>query len=195
MTADGRFAHDRFTVEQLIRPVANLYRVSADGQPVAFVRQKRMAIKEDLRFFADEDEREELFRIKARSVFELGGRYDVRAPDGTLIGAVQKRFGRSLFRSTWDVIGADEAPVAWAQERSMAVSVLRRVIELVPYADFVPIPYHFSVHVGEQTVGEVTRRWGVRDHYTLDLAGDPERRIDRRIAVALAVGMDALQSR
>ena len=61
---------DRFEIVQLIRPMVNLYRISAHGLPVAFVRQKRMAIKEDIRFFAHEDETEELFRIKARSMME-----------------------------------------------------------------------------------------------------------------------------
>ena len=58
-----RFHHDRFLVDQLIRPIANLYRITplAAGEtplggPVAFVRQKKMAIKEDIRFFADESE-------------------------------------------------------------------------------------------------------------------------------------------
>jgi hypothetical protein len=36
---------------------------------------------------------------------------------------------------------------------------------------------------------------GVRDRYRLDVSGDAERTIDRRIVLALAVGMDALQAR
>jgi hypothetical protein len=35
----------------------------------------------------------------------------------------------------------------------------------------------------------------VRDAYTLDLSADQERLLDRRLGVALAVGLDALQSR
>ena len=78
------FGYDRFLVDQLFRPVANLYRITPlamgetpAGPPAAFVRQKRLAIKEDIRFFADEDESQELFRIKARSMIDIGGRYDV----------------------------------------------------------------------------------------------------------------------
>jgi hypothetical protein len=41
----------------------------------------------------------------------------------------------------------------------------------------------------------MNRKLTVRDEYVLDLAGDRERRIDRRVAVALAVGLDALQNR
>ena len=195
MSADERFAADVYTVRQLFRPMVNLYEVTADGRMVAFVRQKRMALKEDLRFFADDSEREELFRIKARSVFELGTRYDILAPDGGLIGAVQKRFRRSLLRSTYDIIGAADTPVAWAQESSLLVSLLRRVIGIIPYGETVPIPYHFTIHVEDRTVGAVVRKWGVRDHYTLDLGDDPEPIVDRRIGVAIAVGLDAFQAR
>src|ERR671936_2306528 len=106
---DERFEHDRYLVDQLIRPIANLYRITplAAGEtplggPVAFVRQKKMAIKEDIRFFADESETDELFRLKARSVLDTGGsRYDVTAADGTAIGVLHHLFRQSLFRSTW----------------------------------------------------------------------------------------------
>jgi hypothetical protein len=35
----------------------------------------------------------------------------------------------------------------------------------------------------------------LRDVYTIDLSGDPERTLDRRLVLAIAVGMDALQAR
>ena len=89
VTSDG-FSHDRFLVDQVIRPVANLYRITPlaigetpAGGPIAYVRQKKLAVKEDIRFYADEQETNELFRIKARSLFDIGGaRYDVADPAG-----------------------------------------------------------------------------------------------------------------
>ena len=186
---------DRFEIEQLIRPMVNLYRVSSHGAPVAFVRQKRMSMKEDIRFFAHEDETEELFRIKARSMMELGGRYDVTTPAGEKIGVLEKVFGKSLLRSTWRILDADEQEVAVAQERSMLVAIARRVADLVPYGEFVPILFHFRIDRGEQHLGDFTRPIGVRDRYTLDLSGDTERTIDRRLGITLGVALDALQSR
>ena len=38
-------------------------------------------------------------------------------------------------------------------------------------------------------------RWKFRDTYTIHLSGDPERTLDRRLVLAMAVGMDALQAR
>jgi uncharacterized protein YxjI len=190
-----RFAADRYAIEQLIRPVVNLYRISAGETPVAFVRQKRMAMKEDIRFFADEDEREELFRIKARAIMEIGGRYDVTTPDGDRIGVLEKVFGRSLLRSTWRVLDPAEQELAVAEERSMPIAILRRVIDLVPYGEVVPIVFHFVIRSGERQLGELTRRWGMRDRYDLDLSSDVEQRVDRRLGIALAIALDALQSR
>lgn len=199
---DERFAHDAFFVDQLIRPIVNLYRIStlgpdgaSPGEPIAFVRQKKLAIKEDIRFFADESEAEELFRIKARAVFEVGGRYDVTTPEGERIGLVEKVFGISLLRSTWRIYDANEQQVALAQEKSMPIAVLRRVIDLVPYGTLIPIVFQFTILMDGREVGELRRPIGLRDRYILKLGGDPERRIDRRVAVALAIALDALQSR
>jgi uncharacterized protein YxjI len=186
---------DRFVVDQLIRPMANLYRISADGAPVAFVRQKRMAIKEDIRFYADESQSEELFRIKARSMMELGGRYDVTTPAGERIGVLGKVFGASLLRSTWSIMDGNEQELAVAKERSQFWAIVRRVIDAVPYGDFIPIVFHFTIDRDGTHLGDFNRRIGVRDTYDLDLTADTERSIDRRLAIALAIALDALQSR
>ena len=189
------FESDVFEIEQLIRPMVNLYRISTRGVPVAFVRQKRMAIKEDIRFFRDENESEELFRIKARSLMEFGGRYDVTTPEGEKIGVLGKVFGKSLLRSTWSIMDANEQELAIAKERSQFWAIVRRVIDAVPYGDFVPIVFHFRIDRGEQHLGDFTRALGMRDRYTLDLANDQEGTIDRRLGIALAIALDALQSR
>lgn len=194
---------DRFTIDQLIRPIANLYRISAGPLPVAFVRQKKLAIKEDIRFFADEEQTDELFRIKARAIMEFGGRYDVTTPAGEKIGVLGKVFGKSLLRSTWSIMDADERELAVAKERSVVIAIARRVVDVVPYGDFVPIPFHFTIDTVSNGVsngagrhlGDLNRRFGIRDTYDLDLTGDHERSIDRRLAIALGVALDALQSR
>jgi hypothetical protein len=196
------FDADRFLVDQLLRPVVNLYRVTPlaagetpAGPPVAFVRQKKLAIKEDIRFYADESEQQELFRIKARSAFDIGGaRYDVFAGDEKL-GTLEHQFRASLLRSTWRVRGADDAELLVAQERSLPLAIVRRVIDFVPYGELIPIPYNFDLLSGERVVGGMDRKFQLRDRYVLDLSGDHERLVDRRLAIALAIGLDTLQNR
>jgi uncharacterized protein YxjI len=200
---DERFAYDRYLVDQLVRPIINLYRVtplaagdSPAGGPIAYVRQKRMAIKEDIRFFADEQETQELFRIKARSMFDVGGaRYDVTAADGTPIGVLEHVFGKSLLRSTWRVTDADGGEVVTAQERSLPMAIARRVVDFVPYGEWLPIPYNFDLLMNGRAVGHMNRKFQLRDRYILDLSSDHEQQLDRRLGIALAIGLDTLQNR
>ena len=197
------FDFDRFLVDQVVRPIANMYRVTPlavgetpAGPPVAYVRQKKLAVKEDIRFYADESETRELFRLKARSLLDFGGsRYDVFEGESR-IGLLSHRFKESLLRSTWHVGGPDEEEVALARERSTTGAIARRVVDFVPYiGGFVPIPYNFEILVDGQVVGALDRKFKVRDQYVLDLAGDRERKIDRRLGIALAIGLDTLQNR
>jgi hypothetical protein len=47
--------------------------------------------------------------------------------------------------------------------------------------------------VRDERIGGLERILGLRDRYRLDVSGDAERRIDRRVVLALAVGMDVLR--
>ena len=190
--------HDSFVLSQRIRPIVNQYEIAlADGSPVAFVEQKRFTFKEDIRFYSDDSRTQELMRIKARQVFDPRATYDVVAADGSKIGEIQKVFGESLLRSTYRIEGP--GGTVKATERSMPVALLRRAVDFVPYvgsvADWLPIPYHFIFLRESEQIGELRRRMGIRDVYELDLSADPERVLDRRLALAVAVGMDALKAR
>ena len=197
------FAADRYLVDQLVRPIANLYRITPlaagempAGTPAAYVRQKKLAIKEDIRFYADEAEAEEIFRIKARNILDLGGsRYDVYAGEKQ-IGALEHQFRASLLRTTWRVLDASNHEVAIARERSMPMAIARRLIDFVPnVGGLIPIPYNFDLLIDGSVVGSMNRKFKLRDRYVLDVSGDHERRFDRRLAVALAIGLDTLQNR
>ena len=197
---------DRFFLVQRIRPIVNQYEVStlgADeksaGEPICFVEQKRMKLKEDLRAFTDDSKTVEVFRIKAQQVWDPRARYDITDAGGQHLGQLSKVFGSSLLRSTWRIYDAAGNEIGWARERSLVVALFRRLVGFIPYigdfADWLPIPYHFDYFVGDDRIGGLERILGVRDRYRLDVSGDAERTIDRRVALALAVGMDALQAR
>jgi uncharacterized protein YxjI len=199
-------AHDRFVLRQRIRLVVNQYEFSApsdgdDGEPFCFVQQARFKFKEDIRFYADDSREHELMRILARQRFDPRARYDVTMPDGQKIGELQKVFGASLLRSTFKLFDATGAEVATVRERSLPVALLRRFVGLIPYvgsiAEWLPIPYDFEFLDGDRVLGiHRRRRMKWRDTYDIDLTPDAEeRRLDRRLVLAAAVGMDALQAR
>lgn len=198
--------HDRFFVRQRVRPMVNQYVVTtlgpdgkSEGDPVCFVQQKRVALKEDLRAYVDDSKEVEVFRIKARQIWDPRARYTVTDGAGQPIGELGKVFGQSLLRSTWKVFDPAGTEIAWAQERSLGAALFRRFCGFVPFIggllDLIPIPYHFDYHAGENVVGGLQRLYSIRDRYVLDLSGDSGHVIDRRLALALAVGMDAMQAR
>lgn len=182
-------------IRQKITPMINRYLVTvptangAEGELVAFVEQKRLAFREEVTFFADEARSQPLFRFKARQILDVGATYDVTAADGAPIGLFRKDFGKSLLRSTWHL----EQPGVQAvgQERSPAVAIIRRVWEMVSDWPFF-IPYHFDFTAGEHPVMSVDKTTVVRDRYRLDIH---DQALDRRLAIAMAVALDALQSR
>jgi uncharacterized protein YxjI len=191
-------------MRQRIRPVINQYEITLGdtdepGLPVCFVEQARHKFKEDIRFYADASKREELFKIVARQRFDPAARYDVTTADGNKLGEIQKVFGASLLRSTYKIY--DDAGEITVTERNIAVAIFRRAVGFVPYVDWVanwlPIPYDFTFTRDEKLIGTHERkRMKIGDTYTLDLSDDDgERTLDRRLALALAVGLDALQAR
>jgi hypothetical protein len=144
---------DRLLVQQVFKPIANEYRISMpspgsgeEGRPLLYVKQKKMKIKEDIRFRVSPDDEAHLFMIKSKSVFEFRGRHEVLDVDGAVIGLLVKDFTRSLLRSHWHVRDASDTELLEAYEA---------MLELAPE---------------------------MRD-------------ADRRLIVAFAVGLDALQDR
>ena len=189
----------RFHVPQRVSPFQNSYRVLADdggapGALVAFAQQKRLAFKEQFTLFRDEGRSTPVLTIVADRRLDVRSTMTVRDPAGTVVGVLRKRGAASLLRSTWEAEQPGRPPVV-VQERSLAVALLRRLWNVVPFVGDVPLPFvfHFDgVDAAGDTVFSHERRWGLRDRYVLEVRPD---RLDPRLAIALAVCLDALQSR
>ena len=195
---------DRFLVQQVFRPIGNEYRISIpapgsteEGRPILFVRQKKLAIKEDIRFRTDPEGEAHLFMIKSKSVFEFRGRHDVLDADGQVIGQLEKVFGRSLLRSHWRVRDPAGNELFEAYEASWVIAIVRRVADLGP--DWLSLlawlPFNFVLNRGGEQAGTYRRVLGkLRDRYVLELGaglGD----VDRRLVLAFAVALDPPQDR
>ncbi len=165
---------------------------------LAFANQKRMAFKEEVTFFTDEERTTPVFGFKARKRLDLGSGYDVTAPDGTSLGEFKKDFGKSLLRSSWYLTPAG-ASTSFGTERSQLIALLRRFWELVPIVGDIPIPFvfHFDFTADDGSlILSSTKIWGWRDVYHVSVPQAPSgERLDWRLAAAMAVGLDALQSR
>jgi uncharacterized protein YxjI len=192
---------DRFHVRQKITLMVNRYRILADdgaggeGPLLAFAEQKRMKLKEEIRFFADEARTQPVFSFRARQILDARAEHDVLDAAGHPIGYFRKDFGASLLRSTWH-LGTPNGVDATGRERRLSIAILRRIWDYIPIIGgvWVPFVFHFDFidRASGQPVLTSERRKTVGDRYTITV---PDQRLDFRVAAAMAVALDALQSR
>lgn len=203
-SAPSHTAYDRFVIRQQITMMVNRYAVHAvdaagtQGPLVAVAQQKRLAFKEQVTFYADETRSQPVFGFKARQRLDLGATYDVTDPAGAPIGWFRKDFGKSLLRSTWH-LGSADGLEATGTERNSKVAVARRLWDVVPYISDLPSPFvfHFDFTAPDGSVVlSSERRRTLRDVYDVQLPTAADgRRLDWRVGAAMAVALDALQSR
>ncbi|HEY5181828.1 MAG TPA: hypothetical protein VIJ07_18995 [Dermatophilaceae bacterium] len=196
--------YDRFTIKQKITMMVNRYEIRSvdanggEGPLIAMAQQKRMAFKEQVTFYADEARTQPVFGFKARQRMDLAATYDVTDAAGTPIGSFRKEFKKSLLRSTWQLTATDGLQ-ATGTERNQNVAIARRLWEMVPIVSELPSPFlfhfDFTAPDGSIVLSSVRRR-SLRDRYDVELPTAPNGwRLDWRVGAAMAVALDALQSR
>jgi hypothetical protein len=189
-----------FYVRQRITVMVNRYEIRAanpdgsEGQLLAFAEQRRMKIKEEVNFFSDETKTRRVFSFKARQRLDVHAQHDVFDEGGQPIGMFSKQFGASLLRSTWNLYAPGVEAVG--TERNAFIAVLRRIWDLIPYIGDIWVPFVFHFDFTDTRTGAPVmsseRIPAIRDRYNVVV---PDPRVDFRLAAAMAVALDALQSR
>lgn len=199
----------RLIIEQKITAFVNKYKVldvnaNGDaGELKALAQQKRLAFKEKVIFYTDEQKSAEAFTFRAEKVMDVHGRYFVEDTQGNVLGMFRKEFKKSLLVSSWVLMDANGTELLQVKESNVAIAVLRRFIGFVPLiGDLLDIAmnffrYHFSFVdlTTQQEVGQYKKTTLFRDHYGLSLTDDAWARLDWRVYAAIGVALDALQSR
>lgn len=193
----------RFKVRQRVTMMVNRYEIHHVDQAgneaglIAFAEQKRFAFKEQVTFFADTGRTQPVFGFKARKVMDLGATYDVTDAAGTPIGWFKKDFGKSLVSSTWH-IGTPDGFQGTGTERNQTVAIMRRVWDFIPFLGDIWVPwlFHFDFRGPDGSIVLTsTRKPALRDVYDIEVPAVGAWRLDWRVAAAMAVALDALQSR
>jgi hypothetical protein len=189
-----------FFVKQRITVMVNRYEILAanpdgtEGQLLALAEQKRMKLKEEVVFYADEAKSRRVFSFKARQRLDVHAEHDVYDEAGAVRGSFSKQFGASLLRSTWNLSAPGLEAVG--RERRPAIAILRRVWTVLPYVGDIWVPFVFHFDFVDTTTGQTVlvseRQKAIRDRYSVTV---PDPRLDFRVAACMAVALDALQSR
>jgi hypothetical protein len=199
----------RLIIEQKITAFTNIYRVfgaAPNGEKaslVALAQQKRLAFKEKVSYYADEEKSRLTFTMRAEKVLDVHGRYLVEDENGQLVGMFRKEFKKSLLNSTWKIMDRDGNELFEVKESNTALALLRRFGGVIPIVgDIIEIvvlflKYHFvftDIATG-QVVGRYQKTTLFRDHYAMSMTDEAYVKSDWRVLAAMGVGLDALQSR
>jgi len=155
---------------------------------VAFCSQAAFRLREDIRLYADETKTQELLWIQAREVIDFAASYGVvDSATGTAVGLLRRRGLKSLLRDSWEVVGADQKPLATVEEDSTGMALLRRFL-----SNLIPQTFHLRGPAGGTAV--FRQRFNPLV-YSLEVTVPPDVGVDRRLVFAAAILVAAIEGR
>ncbi len=196
LTDRARFDHPRYLVRaQLLRLFGGAFRIhDPRDRLVLYTEQKRFRLREDIRLYADEGMGRELLRIATQSVLDFSGAYDVHdAVSGEHVGTLKRRGLSSTFmRDHWDVLDAHGRVIGELTEDSSLKGVVRRFIDVAALL----MPQRYHLEMGSRTVATYCQRFNpLVLRLEVDFGGDVHRALDRRLGLAVAVLLSAIEGR
>jgi uncharacterized protein YxjI len=144
----------------------------ASGQTVLYVRQKALALKEDVKVFADEAQQSQLFQMKANKIIDFSAQYNITRPEGSQVGAVRRQGMRSLWKATYNIVDVAGAEVGLIHEENPWIKVLDGLLNEVPFVGMFINPAYL-VDLRGQTVMYLKKQPAfLEGKFTLDKRGD-----------------------
>lgn len=104
----------------------------ADGSEVAYTRQKIFKIKEGIEIFQDASRKQRLYQINADRILDFNANYRITDGSGTVLGSVRRKGMRSLWRTHYQVYGADGQKLYDIREKNPWVAVLDGLVGDLP---------------------------------------------------------------
>jgi uncharacterized protein YxjI len=145
-------------------------------------------------FYTDQSRSLPVLRVNQVNKFMLlWARYQVTAMDGQVLAHICKNHLTNFVRKCWCVDSADGECLCLVKEDSVILALGRRLFGPVLGV----LRTNFILLAPDHTtkLGEFNRKLTLLDRYVLDLTPDPQRTIDRRIAVAVGVMLDTGEGR
>lgn len=104
----------------------------ARGQLLLYVKQKAFKLREESTVFADAEQRQPLYVIRADRVIDFSARYDITDASGGRLGSVQRQGMKSFWRAHYDIAGANGDTLMNVSEENPWTKVLDQLIGEIP---------------------------------------------------------------
>ena len=189
---DPRFSHPQYTVRRKVFKLfgAAFHIYAPDGSLAFFSNMKAFKLKEDIRLYGGEDMREELLTIRARQIIDFSATYDVLDPtSGQKVGALKRKGMKSIFKDEWLFLDSADREIGKICEDNLALALVRRFLTNL-------IPQTYQGDIGGTPVCTFRQNFNPFVlKITLDYSADRNNLLDRRLGIAAAVLLGAIEGR
>lgn len=196
-STDPRWHQSSYVVKERRFTLGRQYRIfDANGQLVAYCKQKMFKLKEDIRFYADESQKVELFRLAATKVLDWAGNFEVvDSATGHRLGVLRRKAWRSLVRDEWHVFDPWQQPWGVLKEDTGPMAILRRVLGVLGLEGLIPYEYRLHRDGADETrpTALIRERFQLLWGDTYDLSIGPEANVDARVLLGLTICIDAIE--
>lgn len=177
---------------QLLKLLGSTFRIYDDqGRLVAVTDQKAFKLKEDIRVYSDESRAGQLMAIRARQIIDFSAAYDIIDTSTNMkLGALRRKGLKSMFRDEWEVLDPNDAVIGKCHEDSLALALIRRFL-----SNLIPQNYDMVMFDGKKVVDFRQNFNPFTYHLQIDFSGDPQAQLDRRVGIAMAIMLAAIEGR
>jgi uncharacterized protein YxjI len=188
-----RFEHTTYLVRRKILKLfgAAFHIYDPQGNVVFYSKLKAFKLKEDIRIYTGEDMREEVLVIKARKILDFSSAYDVVDPTtNEKVGVLKRKGFKSILKDEWIMMDADDQDIGLIKEDSTALALLRRFLT----GSLIPQKYYGEIdHNPVCTFKQNFNPFVVK--INLDFSPDTNNLLDRRLGIAAAVLLCAIEGK
>lgn len=195
-SADPRFGYERYIIKRKAMQAfgATLYLYGPDEQLIMWGQKKAFKLKDDLRFFSDDTQSQEIIRVAARNILDFSSAFDVfDSQTNEKIGAFKRKGLKSAFvQDTWTILDNEDRELGQVQEDSAILGLLRRWVDYVSLI----LPQKYTATLNGAVVGHYARhRNFFSSRMDLDFSPDTNAQLDRRIGLAMAMLLEAVETK
>ncbi len=144
----------------------------AGGQTVLYVKQKALALKEAVRVFADEGQKQELFQIKANKIIDFNAQYAITAASGGAVGTLKRQGMRSLWKASYPIVDAGGAEAGMIHEENPWLKVLDGLVSDIPFVGMFINPAYLVDLRGKTVLYLKKQPAFLEGKFSLDKRGD-----------------------
>jgi len=194
-TAGDRYSFDTYTVHRKLFQVFGAAFTIRDpmGNVAFYSKQKAFKLKEDIRLYTDDSMQTEALTIQARHIIDFGAAYDVVDPlANQKVGAFKRKGLKSMFKDEWVIMDHEDHEIGLIKEDNTMLAMLRRAIELAALV----FPQKYHLELDGQAACRLSQNFNpFIPKIALDFTLDTQSRLDKRLGIAAAVLLCAIEGK